>query len=170
MKTVHDDKEIWESAIKGDVFLKTYDNSGSVKDTRIAPGKKFEISTRERLLNQEIAASETLDMFQNGTLRPVVIESAVDYEEIKSNPNLISEGDMADIFALRGKAFDVRIAEISNTYALQRMLELVEEEAVNASMAQVRKVEARVHELSPRIAGTEAPESDEEISFKEMTL
>lgn len=143
------EKEIWASNIKGNIFLKTFDNAGKLTDTVIRSGKKIALSTEERKINQEMAASKDLDLFMNGMLTPVVIlESAEDYAEIASNPNLISEGEMQDLLKVKGRAFTSRIKEITNLSTLQRLAELAELDGT-ITVTQLRSINDRIADLSP---------------------
>lgn len=147
-------KELWENSIKGNIFVKTYDVGGKLVDSIVRSGKKIAITAEERRLNQEMAANKDLDFFANGMLRPVdiaLIEDAQDYEEIASNPNLISDSEMKDLFKLRGKAFKDRIEAISNTTTLDRVKEIAEDDATAATVTQVKIISERLATLTPQV-------------------
>jgi hypothetical protein len=141
------EKEIWENPHKGNVFIKTYDHTGKLVSSCIRGGKKLAISIEERLLNQEMAASEKQDLFMNGMLRPVqLIESAEDYAEIANNPNLISDSEIKELFNLKAADFKARISSIDNEITMNRILEVAQEMDVRES--QLKAVQAQVDAVS----------------------
>lgn len=144
------DYEQWENTTAGRVSLKFYNQLGMLQDKIIDSHRKFQITPKERKLNQEMAADSDLDHFANGIFAPVrLIETADDIEEIRSNPNLVSEDDMKELLTKRSaKAFQERVEAIKNPYALTRMLELAHNDD-NATAKQVAIIEARLREVSP---------------------
>jgi hypothetical protein len=92
-------------------------------------------------------------MFQNGLLSPVkLIEGTEDVAQFASNPNHISEDEMVDL--LNGKplkAYQDRIAQMTNAVTINRMLELAESEDTNATVKHVQALEARRKELQPEL-------------------
>jgi len=140
-----DNQETWANPGKGDVFVLTFDHTGKLKSVPIRAGQKLTLTVKERQLNQERAFSGEVDMFTNGRLSPVrLVDSADDYEEIASNPNHLSEGDMVDILKLKGKAFSERLEDITNVIALERMYDLASDESASVSMTQFRALEKRL--------------------------
>jgi hypothetical protein len=149
----NEDQETWSNIGKGDVFVLTFDHSGRLKSVPVRSGQRITMTVRERQLNQERAYSSEVDMFSNGRLAPIrLVDSADDYEEIASNPNHLSEGDMTDVLKLKGKAFTDRLDEITNVIALERMHELASDEKANVSMAQFRTLEKRLSEVRGDVA------------------
>lgn len=140
--------ESWKNSTPGRVVLKKYTQRGDLGDEMIAGGKVFHISPKERRINQEMAATPELDMFQNGFLTPVrLIETEEDAKEIASNPNLMSETEMADLFKGHWKTFESRVSEVSNLNTLNRLLEVAS--TVDAKVRQVEVIRARIEEISP---------------------
>lgn len=145
------EEEIWENPNKGPMYIKTYNHEGKLVSTPIRPGKRIAISTKERLINQDIAASEELDMFKNGHLVPVTVaETASDYEEIMSNPNLISESEIRDLFGIKAIAdFRSRLEEITNPGTLSRIKEIASDESLDPSKKQLDAIDARLEAVAP---------------------
>lgn len=144
------DKETWTNPGKGQVYILTFDARGNLGSTVVRPNGKIVISTEERLLNQDRAATEGSDVFKNGSLTPVrLIESAEDYQEIASNPNLLSEDDMKDLFKLKAADFKKRLGDINNIIALDRMHELATDEnsEINTTVAQLKALESRISDV-----------------------
>lgn len=144
------DAELWENTTAGRVCLKFYNQQGMLTDRLIDSFRKFTITTKERQLNQEMAAGPDLDHFSNGIFAPVrLVETADDIEKIKSNPNLVTEDDMKGLLANKtAKAFQERVDAISNPFALTRMLELAREDD-STTAKQVKAIEDRLRDVSP---------------------
>lgn len=145
-----DDAELWENTTAGRICLKFYNQQGMLVDKLIDGRRKFHITTKERLLNQESAADAGLDVFQNGTFAPVrLVDTAEDLEKIKSNPNLVTDDEMREMLTNNSaKALQERIDAINNPYALKRMLEIAHDED-NTTAKQVRAIEDRLRAVSP---------------------
>lgn len=117
------------------------------------------------MLNSDRAANEKLDMFRNGVLNPVrLIDGADDpvYQEIASNPNLMGESDLRDMFNLHWKTFEKKLADISNPITLKRLLAIAEEDGVKVTVNQHKAVQARIEEVDPS-AAVEADSSVEQL-------
>lgn len=152
-----DDLETWKNPNEGRVWINRIDHRGELsKDEIIGPGKVFHMSALERRLNQEMASDPDLDIFTNGTLSPVrLIEGSADAEAFKSNPNLMTEGDMKDLFkpakteaakAEATDAFTTRLTAIKNPATLDRLLSLARTE--DAPLSRVEAIENRIREIA----------------------
>lgn len=140
--------ETWQNATRGLVVLKKYNQRGDLADEVVTSGRSIHISPNERRINQEMAANEDLDMFKNGTLAPLrIIDTEEDAKEIASNPNILSESEMKDLFAGHWKAFDARVAQIRNPQTLERMLEVSSE--LDAKVRQVETIKERLAQVAP---------------------
>lgn len=160
------DKETWSNAGAGEVWILTFDHSGKVKQIPIRSGGKAVITVEERKLNQDRAASVEKDFFMNGSLTPIrLVDTAEDYHEISSNPNLLSEDDMLDLFKLKGPAFRARLADVTNVIALRRMLDIAKSDdaATNVTMTQFKILESRITDLSSGPPVAEVIQSDSGI-------
>lgn len=149
-KGMVEEQEVWENPGKGRVAIKKYDVNGRERVDLIGGGRKFSITPRERKLNQELVAVEHLDVFTNGTLRPVrLLEGDEDAKVIASNPNHLSESDMADLLKAHWKVFDERVEKINNVGTLERLLEVAQDETVGATVRAVAKLHERLSALRP---------------------
>lgn len=143
-----DEFETWKNATLGRVVLKKYNQRGELSDEMMPGGKVFHIKPAERRINQEMAALPELDMFQNGQLTPVrLIDTEEDAKEIASNPNLLSESEMRDLFKGHWKTFESKVSEVSNLTTLERLLQVANE--VDAKVRQVEVIQARIAEINP---------------------
>lgn len=146
-----DESELWENTTAGRVCLRFYNQQGMLVDKLVGSRNKFQITPKERLLNQEMAADDDLDVFKNGTFAPVrLVESAEDLEAIRNNPNLVTDVDMKAMLSDRRstKALQERLDAITNPYALKRMLEIANEDE-GTTARQVKSIEDRLRAVSP---------------------
>jgi hypothetical protein len=142
------DVEMWENHSNGKVWVWKIDQrTGGMRDEIVASGMKFSIKNDDRVMNQEMAASEEMDIFKNGTLMPVRLIDQEEAKELASNPNFISESEMRDLFTGHWKTFETKVASITNAGVLERMLAISGE--VDAKVRQVEVLKARLHELNP---------------------
>jgi hypothetical protein len=161
--------ETWKNPTEGRVWVNRLDHRGEPKRVEIiGAGRTFHVTPEERRLNQEMASSEDLDVFRNGTLTPIRLLGTDEAEEaaFATNPNLMTEGDMRTMVAKprRGAtdAFAEKLTEIKNPATLQRLLNLAREE--DAPLSRVEAIEGRLREISPsmvseRVATTAMPVS-----------
>lgn len=159
--------ETWKNPTDGRVWVNRLDHRGEPKRVEIiGPGRTFYVTPAERHLNSEMASSEELDIFRNGTLTPIRLVSDAEMAEFATNPNLMTEGDMRTMVAKpkRGApdAFAERLTEIKNPATLERLLKLAREE--DAPMSRVEAIEGRLREISPsmvseRVTTTATPVS-----------
>lgn len=163
--------ETWKNPTEGRVWVNRLDHRGEPKRVEIiGAGRTFHVTPEERRLNQEMASSQDLDIFTNGTLTPIRLLGTDEAEAaaFAANPNLMTEGDMRSLVGKpkRGAtdAFAERLSEIRNGATLQRLLALAREE--DAPLSRVEAIEARLREVSPavvaeRVASTAMPVSAE---------
>ena len=153
--------EAWKNVTQGTVVLKRLDRMGNLVDEVVSGGKVVHITPQERMFNMEQAADPDLDFFKNGILTPMrIIETAEDFEEIKNNPNHMSEGDMQELFKTKGlKAFQDKIETVNNPITLNRMIEIAKSEEVNATMRQMQILTARLEEVTPQLGRPEEVET-----------
>lgn len=142
--------ETWQNATLGTVVIWRFDHRGALQDEVIRGGMKFQLSPEERMHNMEQSASAEQDNFKNGTLVPVkLIDGTEDAQEIASNPNLIGESDMKELFKAHWKTFTVTVEKINSLGTLQRMLEMSVE--ADATVRQSDVLKARIKELGPEV-------------------
>lgn len=151
-----DELETWKNPTEGRVWINRLDHHGNLDKVEIiGASRTFHITPKERRLNQEMAARTDLDIFSNGTLTPIrLIDGTEDAEAFALNPNLMTESDMRDLFKVGrteatreaiGEAFAERLAAISNTATLGRLLSLARDE--DAPLSRVEAIQARLNEV-----------------------
>jgi hypothetical protein len=137
---------------------------------QITAKRKVMLTPEERRLNQEVAATDDLDFFQNGMLVPVrLLDSEQDTQKLQANVNAMSETAMKAMFNSQRPAFQAKLQEISNVTTLRRLLEVASD--VDATIRQVEAIQTRIENLTPAVVevgstqivgtglGTKAPES-----------
>lgn len=147
--------EVWENQSAGIVYVHVTDpiNPNLRPDRMIPPGGRVSITTRDRRINQQQIVDRAFDMFINGLLTPVqLVETASDFEEIKSQPNVKSESELKELFDLTAAKFKTELQGLTNTRILQRMHDMAEQDEVKATHSQVKAIEARIDELAPDLA------------------
>lgn len=145
------DFETWQSAIRGLIIVKRFDRKGDPVDERIPAGGKIMLTPEERRFNQERVAEASLDPFQNGMLVPLkLVESAEDYDELKGNPNHLTEDDMRALLANPKKLDELKkgVASVSNPTTLQRLLAIAESDEIDVTVKQLKVIKARVAEIA----------------------
>lgn len=149
--SIRENQETWKSDISGTIILRRLDHRGEMTRTEIVPaGKTFHITAEERRLNQEEVASPEFDVFRNGMLRPVrLLDSAEDARELAENPNVMSDTDMRSLLKSHFKTFTSKLGEISNPFALERMLALATSPEVDATISRVEAIKSRLNEVAP---------------------
>lgn len=140
--------ETWKNSSRGTVVLKKFGERGTLVDEVVPGGRKIQLTPRERRYNQEIAANEELDVFHNGMLTPVrLIETEEDVAEIASNPNVITDSEMAELFKTNQKTFTAKVKAIQSLVVLERLAEIAK--AQDARQSQIQVIEERIDEVNP---------------------
>lgn len=146
-------KETWENATDGYIVVATLDRKGDKSHEIVPAGRTVAIAYEDRVMNQDMAADETLDVFKNGSMVPVrLLDTSEDKAEIADNPNLKTEGDLREMFNLHWKQFDTEVASIGNKTTLLRLKQLAQDDDTGATVRQVNAIEGRLHELEPESA------------------
>ncbi len=145
------DYERWKSTIDGEVWIKQFDRRGEIISVRVQGGREFRVLPEERKMYQEDVLEVKNDPFQNGMLIPLqLVEGASDYEELKDNPNHITEGDMRSLLE-NPKALDALkagVARVSNPTTLVRLLTIAETDPeLDTTLKQLQVIRARLQQV-----------------------
>lgn len=147
----NDDYETWEA--NGRIVLRKFDASGSLQEVLVNAGRRIQLTERERIMNQDRVAEESMDPFANGTLAPVRLpdSSKASAQALVDSPNTISEEEMRELLVAHHKTFDKKISEITSPYVVRRMLALAEnedDEELEVSMKRIDLIQARLRDLT----------------------
>jgi hypothetical protein len=144
--------ETWQNVGKGSVTLVKVDQFGRESRETVTGGRRFSITTAERELNSDRAASSAQDWFQNGALvlvSPVkILDGNEDVASATKTANRLTNADIEGMLAGHWKTFEKQVNEITNTLTLQRFLDIAYEK--DASVKKVELVENRIKEIDPQ--------------------
>ena len=149
-----EEREIWKNVNPGLVYIDLDDpyTPNTRREYRIEPGATVAVSPQERRFNQSRVARQEQDLFTNGTLQPVqLIDSAMDFEEIASSPNVKTEPELRALFELKATEFKKSISDITNVRVLEQLAVMAEDETLGASLTQSKAIQARITELKPSL-------------------
>lgn len=166
-----EETERWENATKGRVVIRKFDARGNLGHEMVNAGRSINLTPQERKTNQEMAATEELDVFSNGTMQPLrLLEGTEEAKEIASNPNHLSDSDVKVLVKGHHKTLEKRLVDISNPSALQRMLEVARVE--DCSVSTVQKIQDRLMEVAPSLVQEVTPvgtSGDDKIGLRPVT-
>jgi hypothetical protein len=144
------DAEVWKNVSKGTTWIRRYDRGVPI-DEIVHPGGVVKITPEDRQFQMSQAANQELDIFQNGIMQPVkLIEDHEDTASIRSNPNMLGEGEISDLFDLHWKRFESQVSSITNIALLARVLEYAME-APNTTVKQMNVIKDRINEIDPSL-------------------
>lgn len=133
--------ETWENVSPATNYIIRENRRGDEEQVQVyGQGRKFRISTYERMLTEERALDPRNNPFKNGAFRPVIVPQDVD---ITTNPNAMSDEDITRLFAASDVAWDEYMKVIDSPATLNRMMELAE--ASDLSHRRFRQLET-MHE------------------------
>jgi hypothetical protein len=130
-------EEIWECQIPGKVYVAvTSGRWGETKSVSVSGvGQKMRISTRDRVLNQELVVSAEVDPFRNGML--VRLDADQQQDSLTASRDALTNAALADIFnQYTGAEFKAAIEDL-NEVNLRRMKEMCDEIDATASQQKV---------------------------------
>lgn len=149
------DREVWKNNIRGKAYVLKEDPLGLSAQRvleGVPSGQEVVLSSEDRRANELAAARPEANPFRNGTFIPVqLIESAQDYENISSDPNVMQESEIKEILELATTKFKSRIAGISSFHIIQGMIDMAEKEEVDITTAKLKALQARYDELKPEV-------------------
>jgi len=148
-----EDYEVWKNVSRGRRGIIRQDRHGKTIHELIPAGKSVKLSREERLDYQRNVASDALDIFQNGALVPVKLIDDEDVREMASNPNLLSDDELVNLFKLQWKRFEGEIAKITNVYALERLVEHAEQ-SDDVTVKKLEIVKSRLEDTKEASAAT----------------
>jgi hypothetical protein len=141
--------ERWKNQSPTTAFVLKYDRYHEITSETVSSGRECTLSKEEREINQERAATNELDIFKNGILTPIKIIDPDDEKEFAANPNLMSGDELADLLKLSKKAFEAKIAVMTNIYPLQRLKDIAQKDDTRVTAGVLAALDARIAELKP---------------------
>lgn len=144
-----DELETWKNVTKGRIVVQRLGAAGQRRVEILTSGRVVHLSPQERRINQELAATDQLDIFQNGALQPVRLGTSDEAVALAANPNHLKDEEAVALFGSHWKTFEKRVNQISNVSAIERLIELSGSTDVDATVRQVEFLRARLLELQP---------------------
>ena len=136
--------ELWRNAAAGIVAINRLGDYGRTRVEVIHGDRTFHITPQERRMNQNVCARPDLDFFTNGTLQPVVLlDDEPDTASLRQNPNVMADTEIESLFKVKGEAFAQRLAQITNSATLERLVGLARDPRLNATVQQYELIKAR---------------------------
>jgi hypothetical protein len=158
--------ELWKNTAAGMRWYISVDIRGQQKGKTVQGGRTFTLSTFERQINQELAASPQQDLFRNGTFVLARSSDDTNEEEVQS-PNALTDQEIETIVqdvVFGDLKIDDVIAEIDSGVTLFRLYEAftLEEKTPSRVKAAVKKkrdsLEATV--ANERTIATTSPDEE----------
>lgn len=141
---VDSDVETWRNCTPGIAYITRIGDYGKQVTDLIYGGRTFSLTPAERRLNQRGYATSELDLFTNGTFQPVnLLDGEPDTEQLRDNPNTLSDEDIQNLLKLRGEAFAQRLQQITSETALARVMTMAREPRYEATLAQYEAIKLR---------------------------
>ena len=160
--SVLDQVEIWRNSSKGISAIRVLDTLGRETDKVVKGGQTFQISSRERQMNQWSAASGEQDMFRNGFFTLISPAKTTNMEEIIGE-NSWTDQAIEDFILQRigddkagedaGPAMDKALGTMTSPVTLDRFKEEAAAQSLPAKLR--KKIDARLKDVDTRVETTE---------------
>lgn len=136
--------ETWENiAVYANGIIRL-DARGDERPEIISNRRTFMITTEERMITQDRIVDPRNDPFLNGAFRPVVVPDTIN---IETNPNALSDEEIAGIFKASDIAFEEWLKTIDSPQTLRRMMDLAPDSDI--SLRRFQTIEARLAQVKP---------------------
>lgn len=147
--------ETWENPSDSTVSVVKMDSRGNQKNETVPGHQKFTITEEDRILNQELAAMPSQDLFTSGLLIPIgetarILNGNESDSDIASNPNMMSDSDLKEMFKIHYRNFPKEVGKITSVVTLARLLDIASE--IDATVKQVAVINDRMIEVDPSSA------------------
>lgn len=155
--------ETWSNTGQSLVHITRIGEYGRRTSELVYGGRVFAITPQERRINQSQCYLPASDPFTNGTFTPVsLLDDEPDTEGLRTNPNVLNEQNVNEIFGLKGDEFNKRLMTITNINAVNRLIDLAGQPSVGATVEQLEILRRYASLLSgdkdePEPSGTPKP-------------
>lgn len=136
--------ESWQSVSDAQNWVIREDRRGDEQYHLVTGNQTFKITTYERILTQDKIRDVALDPFKNGSFRPIMVPDNV---SVKTNPNALSDEDIARVFVSSDIAWNEYMAVIDSPATLRRMIDLAEN--TDLPIRRYRELEEKAEEANP---------------------
>jgi hypothetical protein len=146
--------EVWRNVAAGMRWYLAFDIQGREVTKLAQPSRTFSLTTMERQINQERAATGELDLFRNGDFVLVKASGETNDEEIRSTDSFTDEEISRLAYEILADPANVeRVNEINSPTTLQRILE--ELIVIDAPASVVNTVQAKVDSIKKPVPEVE---------------
>lgn len=135
--------ETWEHISPQQWGIIRLDARGENRHEVIRGSREFMLTTEERIISQDRIRNKENDPFQNGAFRPIIVPDSI---TVESNPNALSDEEIAKILTASELAFQEHVKVIDSRATLRRMLELANE-SDEVTVKRYRQMEQRLAEV-----------------------
>lgn len=142
-----EDFEVWENQTRSTFYVRKRSERGMMVAMPVFGGKRFDITPKDRRINEERCASPAQNPFRNGTLAPIsLLDAERDTATLKANPNILSPAARLALFRCKPADFQKRIKQITNPTLLQALLTIAED--ADATVRQVNFITGHLDHLT----------------------
>jgi hypothetical protein len=142
--------ETWEKVAIDQYTIIHLDARGDERhEVVVQPGRRFMLTTAERIITQDRILLTKDDPFLNGAFRPITVPESV---TIETNPNALSDGEIAKLLGASDIAWEEWLKTIDSPATLRRMQDLAEDAEI--SLRRYKMIEARLNEVAPAMRVT----------------
>lgn len=136
--------ETWANVAAYSHTIIRLDARGDEKYEVIEGPRRFMVTTEERVINSDRIKNVADDPFLNGSFRPVIVPDSV---TVESNPNALSDEEIAKIFKSSDFAWSEWMQNIDSAATLNRMMLLAE--SADISLKRYKEIERRLAVVKP---------------------
>ena len=144
--------EVWENPTDSLVSLHKLDHRGVPYDVLVLPHRRVNLTPEERDMNEGMCASDELNPFRNGLLRPIkLVEDPEDGSNAVVTANAKSDDELAALLKKSHSVFEKALDEINSPITLRRFLSVAK--VADGSVKQVQAIQDRLDEIAPSNLG-----------------
>jgi hypothetical protein len=161
--------ESWLNTSPSLVHLIKIGEYGKRETELVYGGRVFNLTPQERRINQTQCYDAKNDPFTNGVFKPLsLLDDEPDTKTLRNNPNVLDDDGIAELFTLTGEAFSQRLISITNSTAVDRLIETAKQPTTGATVGQLETLK-RYKKLLSGEKDEPAPESGPEPLPKPVT-
>jgi hypothetical protein len=116
--------EEWENVSEATFYVLRYDVRGEARQEGIPGGRKFKLTTEERIITEDRVLRVERNPFRNGSFRPITVP---DEYEPERNPNALSNDQIQKMFGASELAFTEFLDGIDSPATMRRAMALGED-------------------------------------------
>lgn len=151
--------ETWENVSIVTNYIIRENRRGDEQYHQIKGPQKFKLSTYDRMLTEDKILDDRNNPFKNGSFRPVVVPEDV---SIESNPNAMSNEDIARVFKASDVAWDEYMDVIDSPATIKRMIDMADNGEGELTHKRYRQIESMYERFSRNVNPRQGGMSEDE--------